>query len=70
MKVKQLEIQQSELLVNYKDVLTFNELKELLNVGRTKTYQLLQDGTIKSMKVGTQYRIPKVCVINYLYSNL
>lgn len=61
--------QQYELLNDYKDVLTFNELRKVLRIGKSKTYQLLRDGTIKSIRIGTKYRIPKPDVINYLYQN-
>lgn len=61
--------QEYELLKQYDDVLTFRELQHVLKASRTKTYQLLQDGTIPSRRLGTEYRIPKYNVINYLYPN-
>lgn len=68
--MKQLEIEKVEILNEYGDILTFKELKKVLKVGRTKTYQLLQDKSIKSIRIGTNYRIPKQCIIDYLYQNL
>ena len=68
--MKQLDIEKIETLKDYGDILTFKELKKVLKVGRTKTYQLLQDKTIKSIRIGTNYRIPKQYVIDYLYQNL
>lgn len=68
--MKQLNIEQIEVLKDYKDVLTLEELKEILKIGRTKAYQLLQNKSIKSIKIGTNYRIPKKYVIDYLYQNL
>lgn len=59
--------QEYEILKEYNDVLTFKELQQVLKASRTKTYQLLQDGTIPSRKLGTDYRIPKFSVIKYLY---
>ena len=56
-----------EILKDYADVLTFNELQSVLKLGRTKTYQLLQDGIIPSVRLETRYRILKHNVINYLY---
>lgn len=61
--------QEFELLKQYDDVLTFRELQQVLKASRTKTYQLLQDGTIPSRRLGTEYRILKYNVINYLYPN-
>ena len=57
------------MLKDYQDTLTFNELKEVLKIGRTKAYQLLKDKIIPSIKVGTNYIIPKISVINYLCQN-
>lgn len=59
--------QQIELLKDYKDVLTVKELGQALNIGRNTCYRLLQDGTIKSIKVGSSYRIPKNYILEYLY---
>ena len=67
--MKQLNIENYEVLKDYEDILTFKELQEVLKIGRSKTYQLLQSGTIKSIRIGTEYRIPKPYVINYLYQN-
>ena len=68
--MKQLDIGENEALKDYGDILTFQELKKVLKIGRTKTYELLQNNSIKSIKIGTNYRIPKRCVIDYLYQNL
>ncbi len=61
--------QDYELLKDYQDVLTFKELQQVLKTSRTKTYQLLKDGTIPSIKLGTDYRILKKNIIAYLCSN-
>lgn len=54
------------ILTDYDDVLTFQELKNILKIGKNKCYQLLQDGIISSVKIGSTYRIPKTSVIKYL----
>lgn len=60
------EIEKMEILKEYKDVLTFKELKTILKVGRNTCYRLLQTGIIPSIRIGSNYRIAKVDVINYL----
>ena len=55
-----------EILKNYKDVLTLKEVQNILKIGRNKTYELLRNGTIKSIRIEKQYRIPKINVIKYL----
>lgn len=54
------------MLNKFDDVLTFEEFRQATKFGRNKCYKLLQDGTIKSRKVGRDYRIPKINVINFL----
>lgn len=57
---------QVEILSEFDDVLTFAELKEALKLGRNKCYDLLQKETIKSIRIGNDYRILKANVIKFL----
>ena len=60
----------NELFKEYPDVVRVKDLKEMLpKAGKNKIYQLLRDGEIHSRKIGRDYYIPKVCVINYLMNN-
>lgn len=54
------------MFTNYPDVLTPNQLKDFLNIGKNKVYQMLQTGEIESIRIGRQYRIPKRCIKTYL----
>ena len=51
---------------NYKDVVTVEQLAEMLDIGLTLAYRLVRQKTIKSIKVGREYKISKQFVINYL----
>lgn len=51
---------------NYKDVVTVEQLAKMLDIGLTLAYRLVRQKTIKSIKVGREYKIPKQFVINYL----
>ena len=56
-----------EIFNEYPDVLTFEQLREILgNIGRTLAYRLLQNKEIESFKCGRSYRILKSKVIEYL----
>lgn len=57
---------ETKMFAEYDDVVTAEELQQMLKLGRSKTYSLLQNGEIKSRKVGSEYRIQKVNVIKYL----
>ena len=51
---------------SYPDVLEPTEVAKILRIGNNKVYQLLQNSTIPSCKVGNQYRIPKKSLQAYL----
>lgn len=51
---------------NYPDVVNIKQLREMLGVGITKAYTLVNDNIIPSKKIGREYKIPKVMIINYL----
>lgn len=50
----------------YPDVVSKDELMAMLKIGKNKAYELLRSGTIKNIKIGKQYRIPKRYIIEYL----
>ncbi|MDR4985939.1 helix-turn-helix domain-containing protein [Bacillus cereus] len=54
----------------YDDVVPVEDLMEMLDIGRNKAYELLQSGQIKSFKVGKSYRIPKICIQNYVLAKV
>lgn len=57
----------NNMFAEFPDVVTREQLQEMLHIGKSKAYSLLRTGTIKSKKVGTKgYRIKKVNVIKYL----
>ena len=53
------------MLDEYNDVLKTEELMHILRVGKNKAYDMLKNGTIPNRKIGSQYVIPKIGVINY-----
>lgn len=58
------------LFAAYGDIVTVEDLMQMLSVGRNTAYSLVKDGTIKSIKVKKQIRIPKKCVIDFLEKNI
>ncbi len=51
----------------YPDCVGVQDLQKMLGIKRTKTYELLRNGTIKSIKVGKDYKISKLNIIAFLY---
>ncbi len=58
-----------EIFKDYKDVVKPIELKEMLGVGINKTYKLLKNQEIYNKRIGNNYIIPKISVIEYLMKN-
>ena len=55
------------ILENYPDILIFDEVVEILGIGENSTYNLLKNKQIYSKKIGREYKIPKICVIDFIY---
>ena len=53
----------------YPDVVTIYQLKDMLGIGITLAYRLVKQNSIKSIKIGREYKIPKANVISYLMKN-
>lgn len=54
------------MLEEYNDILTVNELAEILRIGTTHTYRLLKKGQIKAYKEGKDWKIPREAVRQYI----
>lgn len=48
------------------EIMTVKELSQLLRIGINSTYRLVHNGTIRSVRVGRVYRIPRNAVEEYL----
>ena len=49
------------------DVVEVDDLRRMLGgISRKLAYRLLADQEIKSVRIGRTYKIPKLCVIEYL----
>lgn len=51
---------------SYPDVVSVEEIQQMLRIGKNAVYQLLKDGTIKSIKVGKRYVVSKKYIIGFL----
>ena len=54
------------LLNNYPDILSVDDLQKILRIGRSAAYKLLKENRIKKLRIGNRYIIPKKSVINFL----
>lgn len=56
----------NEMFKEYPDVVTPTDLQKMLRIGRNSVYEILKSDSIKTIKLGKKYIIPKVNVIKYL----
>ena len=54
------------MFTEYPDLLDSDQLCKMLKICKGPAYRLLREGRIKYRKVGTEYKIPKVFVLDYL----
>ena len=51
---------------DYPDVVSVDILQEMLGICRKNAYLLVKQNKIHSARVGRSYKIPKLCVVEYL----
>ena len=54
------------MFADYPDIVNINSLTKMLDIGVTLAYRLVRNKTIKAVKVGREYKIPKTNVITYI----
>lgn len=59
-------IQELSIFNEYGDIVSVDDVTKMLHIGRTAVYTLLQNGSIRSVKVGRKYIIPKQSVIDFV----
>ena len=51
---------------DYPDVMDVKQVSEVLGVSTKTVYRLLHEGSLESLKIGREFRIPKVNVMKYV----
>jgi len=53
----------------FPDVVNIKEMCKMLgDIGIKTAYDLINTGAVRAFKIGREYRIPKIYVIDYLFS--
>lgn len=60
------EVSYTLFLRDYPDVLTTKDLQSILGISGKTVFRLLHSGQLKSIKVGRNFRIPKLYLLQYL----
>ena len=61
-----MDEKRGDLFSEYPDVVTPDDLMQMLRIGRNAAYALLHSNAIASFRVGRCYKIPKQNVIAYI----
>ena len=51
---------------SYPDVMTVKQLAAALGIGINKAYEIVNDGTINSKRIGRRILIPKLDLVDYI----
>jgi len=57
------------MFTKYPDIVNVNDLTKMLRIGISLAYRLVKCNSIKAIKIGREYKIPKANVISYLINN-
>ena len=62
-----MEHYKRDMFAEYPDVVDVEQLRRMLGgISRKLAYRLLASGELRCVRIGRSYRIPKLCVIEYL----
>ena len=56
----------NDLFNTYPDVVSIDEIQQMLRIGKNAVYELLKTQKLKSIKVGKKYIVNKKYVIEFL----
>ena len=54
------------MLKNYKDILSVEDLCDILSIGKNTAYRLLKSGEKKALRIGKEYKKPKKSITDYI----
>lgn len=57
-------------IISRKEILSREEVMEILKIGRSTFYKLLHDGDLKGFKEGNRYKVPAESIEEYIDSRM
>lgn len=54
------------MLNQFREILTVEELCEVLLIGRNRAYELLKTGQLRGFQIGRTWKIPRIALEEYL----
>ena len=67
MKKTELKELYTMMFPDYPDIVNVAQLQKMLGISRHLAYDLINDGSIRGLKIGNAFRIPKANVIDYVF---
>lgn len=58
------------MLNQYDDIITIDELCDILMIGKNLAYRLLTEKKIKAFRIGKKWKIPKSSVEKFISENI
>lgn len=56
------------MLENFDDILTVEQLMDILYIGKNVAYKMLNSGAIKAFRIGRVWKIPRSSIEDYILS--
>ena len=50
----------------YEDLITIEDLCDILHIGKNAAYRLLSEGELKSFRLGRVWKIPKIALMQFI----
>lgn len=60
---------QNRSIRNRPDLMTVKDIQDILHIGRSTAYKLLQSGELRALRIGSIYRIPKTYLSDFISNN-
>lgn len=54
------------MLNEYSEILTVEDVMEILNIGKNAAYDLFRNGEIKCFRLKNRWKVPKQAVVDYI----
>lgn len=66
MTKKDLNEMYKVLFTEYPEIVSVAQMQAMLGISRHAAYDLVKDGSIPALKIGTSFRILKINIISYM----
>ena len=63
---EEMEKSYKNFFPDYPDVLSIEDMSQMLRICKVKSYELVKSGQIHAVRIGHVYRIPKKSIYQYL----